>query len=91
MPSNLNHNLPVLIHIDEFQALVNDWFKEKGNPTRKQVTIQGLQSMLEGMETPLNVMFIFTSSEKLPELNKIDKQFREEWYSIQSIRNFNFG
>ena len=89
MPSNLNHNLPVLIHIDEFQALVNDWFKEKGNPTRKQITIQGLQSMLEGMETPLNVLVVFTSSQKLPELDSIDKQFREEWRGL--LRRFPYN
>merc|ERR1712066_754592 len=56
MPSNLNHNLPVLFHIDEFQALLSDWSKENTNPSRKQVTIEGLQSMLEGMETSLNVL-----------------------------------
>ena len=86
MPSNLKHNLPVLFHIDEFQALVSDWFKENANPSRKQVTIEGLQSMLEGMETPLNVLFVFTSSEKLPELDSIDKQFQEEWRGL--LRRF---
>ena len=86
MPSTLSHNLPVLFHVDEFQALFASWCEEDASPNPKQFTIEGVQNMLEGMGTSLNVLFVFTSSEPLPELDSIDKHFQKEWRGL--LRRF---
>ena len=86
MPSTLNHNLPVLFHVEEFQALFTSWCEEDASPKQKQVTIEGVQNMLEGMGTSLNVLFVFTSSERLPVLTKVPVQLQGEWQGL--LRRF---
>jgi hypothetical protein len=74
-PNKLVHNLPVIFHVDEFQALIGEWAADQvtsgpvgaSSPKRTLVTIQGLQNMLEGTSTPNNAIFVFTSSQPLPE------------------------
>ena len=86
MPSTLNHNLPVLFHVEEFQALFTSWCEEDASPKQKQVTIEGVQNMLGGMGTSLNVLFVFTSSERLPVLTKVPVQLQGEWQGL--LRRF---
>ena len=50
-------------------------------PTR--VTIQGLQSVLEGISTPNNALFVFTGSRDLPELESLPPgPVRHEWEGV---------
>ena len=90
-PRKLRHDLPVIFHIDEFQSMMDAWAdhgpanaREPGGlcpPTR--VTIQGLQSLLEGIATPRNALFMFTSSRDLPSLEDLgDRPMRHEWEGL---------
>ena len=90
-PRKLRHNLPVLFHFDEFQSMIEAWADsaEPGSkeqslqapPTR--VTIQGLQSVLEGISTPSNALFVFTGSRDLPELESLPLgPVRHEWEGV---------
>ena len=101
-PRKLRHNLPVIIHIDEFQVMINAWLDRhlsNGDATAPQardspirVTIQGLQCLLEGIGTPNNALFVFTSSRDLPaeeELKDLSEEMRHEWYGL--LRRFPEG
>jgi len=71
--NRLRHNPPVLFHCDEFQAPLQQWLSGD-MPSDKSdgcVTIEGLQCMLEGIATPNNAVFIFTSSMNLPALEAV--------------------
>lgn len=75
-PGKLAHNLPVIFHIDEFQSIIQEWSEPNAGATleRKKkslVTIQGMQTMLEGTSTPNNAIFVFTSSSPLPDLKQL--------------------
>ena len=51
------------------------------SPTR--VTIQGLQCLLEGIGTPNNALFVFTSSRSLPRLEDLtSEEMRHEWEGL---------
>ena len=60
----------MLFHLDEFQTPLQQWLSGKDS----QVSIEGLQSMLEGISTPNNVVFIFTSSVVLPMLTAVKEE-----------------
>ena len=73
----------MLFHLDEFQAPLQHWLSGKDS----QVSIVGLQSMLEGISTPNNVVFIFTSSMELPRLaDVVDASLRHELQGL--LRRF---
>ena len=73
--NRLRHSPPVLFHLDEFQAPLQQWLAGKDS----QVSIEGLQSLLEGISTPNSAVFIFTSSAELPALDTIeDPRLRQE-------------
>ena len=86
----LKHDLPVIFHIDEFQAIMHSWTDglEKGSadvPSSKKVTIHGLQNVMEGIATPSKSLFIFTSSVKLPDLQELQNMnihHRQEWEGL---------
>ena len=72
--NRLKHCPPVLFHLDEFQAPLRQWISADSlTPSADvgRVTIQGLQSMLEGISTPNSAVFIFTSSIALPSLDQV--------------------
>jgi len=71
--NRLRHNPPVLFHFDEFQAPLQQWLTGEAMSDRSDgcVTIEGLQCMLEGIATPNNAVFIFTSSMDLPILEDV--------------------
>ena len=77
------HAPPVLVHIDEFQACVRAWLETQEHSRPKDgVTIQGLQTMLEGISTPCSkVVFIITSSQPLP--RKESNQFTQAPMPVQ--------
>ena len=67
------HAPPILVHIDEFQAPLRSWMQcEEGKRTNNGVTIQGLQTLLEGISTPKGVVFIITSSAPLPTIDSTE-------------------
>jgi len=94
-PRKLRHNLPVIFHFDEFQCMIEAWTdsaksapnEQSLQPSPTSVTIQGLQSVLEGISTPNNALFVFTGSRDLP---KIDSPSlganRHEWEGL--LRRF---
>jgi len=67
----LKHSLPVIFHFDEFQYTIGKWTELDRDVSPCGVTITGLQAVLEGISTPNNAVFIFTSSVRLPDLNSI--------------------
>jgi len=90
-PRKLRHNPPVIFHIDEFQSMMEAWFDRSPAGAREpnlqtaptRVTIQGLQSVLEGIATPSNALFVFTGSRDLPLLeNLTDGDLRHEWEGL---------
>ena len=93
-PRKLRHDLPVIFHFDEFQSMIEAWAdnaktfssdqSSQSQPTR--VTIQGLQSVLEGISTPNNALFVFTGSRDLPELDPLPSAVRDEWEGV--LRRF---
>lgn len=94
-PRKLRHNLPVIFHFDEFQSIIEAWgdstksapneHVRQSPPTR--VTIQGLQSVLEGISTPNNALFVFTGSQDLPKLDTLPPgPIRHEWEGM--LRRF---
>ena len=90
-PNKLRHNLPVLFHIDEFQSMIDIWsahdIKPRGVETEIKVTIQGLQTVLEGIATPNHALFMFTSSRELPLVSAFkDPTLRLEWAGL--LRRF---
>lgn len=100
-PHKLIHNLPVIFHFDEFQALLSEFqalcakseggrphAADTGSAPRSSVTIQGLQQMLEGTATPNNAIFVFTSSRPLPSMQEIQAAGGEahEWRGL--LRRF---
>ena len=94
-PRKLRHNLPVLFHFDEFQSMIETWADLTGLGSTEQspqppptcVTIQGLQSVLEGISTPNNALFVFTGSRDLPKLESLpSRQMRHEWEGV--LRRF---
>ena len=73
--NRLRHSPPVLFHLDEFQAPLQQWLAGHDG----HVSIQGLQSMLEGISTPNSAVFIFTSSEQMPALDTVENpRLRDE-------------
>lgn len=89
-PTKLAHNLPVIFHFDEFQSIIHEWSQQHaGDDTvrkrRSQVTIQGMQSILEGSSTPNNAIFVFTSSQPMPTLDQISilaAREQHEWRGL---------
>lgn len=53
---------------------------------RSKVSIQGLQCMIEGISTPNNAIFVFTSSRTLPKLEDVVESHRHEWAGL--LRRF---
>ena len=71
--NRLRHSPPVLFHLDEFQAPLEQWLSgEKAKDC--SVTIQGLQSLLEGISAPNTAVFIFNSSQALPMLHDVKSE-----------------
>lgn len=86
-PNKLVHNLPVIFHVDEFQAMIGEWSGDRTTASRPRslVTIQGLQSILEGTSTPNNAIFVFTSSRPLPYLVKVGARGGEEQHEWRGL------
>ena len=83
----LHHNLPVIFHVDEFQSIMEAWTEHKDHstevPNSTKITIQGLQSVLEGIATPNHALFVFTGSCALPSLGEMTNQpLRHEWEGL---------
>ena len=83
----VKHNPPVLFHIDEFQSMMEAWpvstSIRNSNMTPTKVTIQGLQSVLEGIGTPRQSIFIITSSRDLPQLEDMTEDgMCHEWVGL---------
>ena len=53
-PRKLRHNLPVFFHFDEFQSMIEIWADNSKSSQPPRLTIQGFQSVLEGISTPNN-------------------------------------
>ena len=96
-PRKLKHDLPVIFHFDEFQSMIEAWTnnaRAESGPIdhsllsqSTRVTIQGLQSVLEGISTPSNALFIFTGSQDLPMLKSMScGAMRHEWEGL--LRRF---
>ena len=86
-PRKIRHNLPVIFHIDEFQSMMETWDDRVENsteiPNPTNITIQGLQSVLEGIATPNHALFVFTGSRAVPCLDSINNQtLRHEWEGL---------
>lgn len=89
-PRRLRHDLPVLFHFDEFQSMIETWADSAQSASKEQslhppptrVTIQGLQSVLDGISTPNNALFVFTGSRDLPELESLSPALRHEWEGV---------
>lgn len=85
-PNKLAHNLPVIFHFDEFQSMIKEWSDSRSSSRpRSQVTIQGLQSMLEGTSTPNNAIFVFTSSRSLPDLVEVGAVGSDEQHEWRGL------
>lgn len=89
-PNRLIHNLPVIFHFDEFQSMIGEWCqdpaKAQAKTSKSNVTIQGLQCMLEGTSTPNNAIFVFTSSQALPDFTGATEDVQHEWRGL--LRRF---
>lgn len=88
--NRLKHCPPVLFHLDEFQAPLQQWLSSVSSAKSAEggrVTIEGLQCMLEGISTPNSAIFIFTSSIELPSLEQVQSpQLRHELQGL--LRRF---
>ena len=86
-PKKLRHNLPVIFHVDEFQSMIEAWADHADERTEKanqpKITIEGLQSVLEGIATPNHALFVFTGSRAVPDLKEIKNEtLRHEWEGL---------